>query len=102
MAVPHYTYLLWRIPGPNGPITVKEGFAIADKCDKDFHRLSETFGMQTEYEASKFTTNYDVLPGGGRPLKEQIFDTSKNSKEVQIHPTYPKKTTSLTTNLDSA
>jgi hypothetical protein len=23
MAVPHYTYLLWRMPGPKGPITVK-------------------------------------------------------------------------------
>jgi hypothetical protein len=52
MAVPHYTYLLWRIPGPNGPITVKVSFALAHKCDKDFHRMSETFGMQAEYAAS--------------------------------------------------
>ena len=37
MAVPHYTYLLWRLPGPKGPITVKGSFALADKCDKDFH-----------------------------------------------------------------
>ena len=102
MAVPHYTYLLWRIPGPKGPITVKGSFALADKCDKDFHKLSETFGMQAEYEASKLTTNYDVLPDGGRSLQEQAFDTSKNSKEVQIHPTDPKKMTSIATNLDSA
>ena len=102
MAVPHYTYLLWRIPGPNGPITVKGSFALADKCDKDFHKLSETFGMQAEYEASKLTTNYDVLPDGGRSLQEQAFDTSKDSKEVQIHPTDPKKTTSIASNLDSA
>jgi hypothetical protein len=38
MAVLHYTYLLWRIPGPKGPITVKGSFALADKCDKDFHK----------------------------------------------------------------
>jgi hypothetical protein len=48
MAVPHYTYLLWRIPGPNGPITVSGSFAVLDKCDKDFHRLSQLFGMQAE------------------------------------------------------
>ena len=30
MALPHYTYLLWRIPGPKGPITVKGSFALAD------------------------------------------------------------------------
>ncbi|KAK1632932.1 hypothetical protein QYE76_007247 [Lolium multiflorum] len=81
MAVPHYTYMLWRIPGPKGPITVKRSFVLADKCEKDFHRLSETFEMQAKYEASKLTTNYDVLPDGGRSLQEQAFDTSKNSKE---------------------
>jgi hypothetical protein len=102
MAVPHYTYLLWRIPGPKGPITVKGSFALADKCDKDFHKLSETFGMQAEYAASKLTTDHDVLPDGGRSLQEQAFDTSKDSKEVRIHPTDPKKTTSIATNMDVA
>ena len=102
MAVPHYTYLLWRIPGPNGPITVSGSFAVSDKCDRDFHKLSESFGMQAEYEATKLTTNHDVLPDGGRSLQEQAFDTSKDSKEVQVHPTDPKKTTSIAANLDRA
>ncbi|XP_071678338.1 uncharacterized protein [Lolium perenne] len=102
MAVPHYTYLLWRNPGPKGPITVKGSFALANKCDKDIHKMSETFGMQAEYAASRLTTDYDVLPGGGRTLKEKTFDTSKNSKEVQIHPIDPKKMTAIATNMDSA
>ena len=102
MAVPHYTYLLWRLPGPKGPITVKGSFALADKCDKDFHRLSETFGMQAEYMASKLTTDYDVLPDVGRPLREPTFNITKDSKEVQIHPTDPKKTTSIATDMDLA
>jgi hypothetical protein len=29
MAVPHYTYLLWRIPRPKGPIMVKGRFAMS-------------------------------------------------------------------------
>ncbi|KAK1630848.1 hypothetical protein QYE76_005163 [Lolium multiflorum] len=63
----------------------------------------ETFeDLFDEYEASTFTTNYDVLPDGGRSLREQAFDTSKNSKEVQIHPTDPKKTTSIASDLDNA
>ncbi|XP_071676966.1 uncharacterized protein [Lolium perenne] len=102
MDVPHYTYLLWRILRPNGPIMVKGSFALVDKCDKDFHKLSETFGIQAEYKAFKLTTNYDVLPDGGRSLQEQAFDTSKNSKEVQIHPKNPKKMTAIASNLDSA
>ena len=102
MAVPHYTYLLWRLPGPKGPITVKGSFALADKCDKDFHRISETFGMQAEYLASRSMTDYDVLPDVGRPNKEPTFNTEKNSKEVQIHPTDPKKTTSIANDMDLA
>jgi hypothetical protein len=34
-----------------------------------------------------------VLPDVGRPNKESTFNTTKNSKEVQIHPTDPKKLT---------
>ena len=49
--------------------------------------------MQAEYEATKFTTDHDVLPDGGRSLHEQAFDTSKDSKEIQVHPTDPKKST---------
>jgi hypothetical protein len=90
------------MPGPKGPITVKGSFTLADKCDKDFHRLSETFGMQAEYMESRLTTDYDVLPDVGRPNKESTFNTAKDSKEVQIHPTDPKKTTSIATNMDLA
>ncbi|KAK1626161.1 hypothetical protein QYE76_000476 [Lolium multiflorum] len=80
MAVPHYTYLLWRLPGPKGPITIKGSFALSDKCDKDFHRLSETFGMQAEYMAPRLT-DYDVLPDAGRSPREPTFNTAKDSKE---------------------
>jgi hypothetical protein len=75
---------------------------MSDKCDRDFHKLSESFGMQAEYEATKLTTNDDVLPDGGRYLQEQAFDSSKVFKEVQIHPIDPKNTTFIATNLDSA
>ena len=65
MAVPHYTYLLWRIPGPTGPITIRGSFTLSDKCDRDFNKISESFRMQAEFEAAKLTTNHDVLPEGG-------------------------------------
>ena len=51
-------------------------------CDRDFNKISESFGMQAEFEAAKLTTNHDVLPEGGRSLHEQAFDASKDSKEV--------------------
>jgi hypothetical protein len=58
--------------------------------------------MQAKYMASRLMTDYDVLPDVGRPNKESTFNTTKDSKEVQIHPTDPKKTTSIATNMDLA
>jgi hypothetical protein len=45
MAVSHYTYLVLKMPGPNGIITVKGSFELSDICDKEFHKMAQTFGM---------------------------------------------------------
>jgi hypothetical protein len=45
MAVPHYAYLMLEIPGPNGVIIVKGNFKVSDTCDKEFHKMAQTFGM---------------------------------------------------------
>jgi hypothetical protein len=49
MVVPHYTYLVLKMPGPNGIITVKGSFELSDICDKEFYKMAQTFGMTTEY-----------------------------------------------------
>jgi hypothetical protein len=49
MAVPHYTYLVLEMPGPRGIITVKGSFGLSDICDKEFHKMAQTFGMIAEY-----------------------------------------------------
>jgi hypothetical protein len=37
MAVPHYTYLVLKMPGPNGIITVNGSFELSDK---EFHKMA--------------------------------------------------------------
>ena len=46
MAVPHYAYILLKMPGPNGTITVRGDFKKSDNCDVEFNKISESFGMQ--------------------------------------------------------
>jgi hypothetical protein len=41
MAVPHYTYLVLKMSGTNGIITVKGSFELSDLCDKEFHKIGE-------------------------------------------------------------
>jgi hypothetical protein len=49
MAVPHYTYLLLKMPGPKGIIIVKGSFDLLDLCDKEFHKMAQNFGMMASY-----------------------------------------------------
>jgi hypothetical protein len=58
MAVPHYTYLVLKMPGPRGVITVKGSFEISDLCDREFHKMAQNFGMTANYaeKAKNMTT----------------------------------------------
>jgi hypothetical protein len=102
MAVPHYAYLMLKIPGPKGIITVQGSFEICNTCDKEFNRMAQTFGMIAEYARLKGKTDHNVLPDVGRSLPDQAFNTTQDSKKIQIHPTDPNKTTSIAVNLNPA
>jgi hypothetical protein len=66
MAVPHYMYLVLKMPGPKGIITVKVSFEVSDLCDKEFHKMAQNFGMIANYakKAKSMTTEGDKLPKG--------------------------------------
>jgi hypothetical protein len=65
MEVPHYIYLVLKIPGPNGVIMVKVNLEVSDTCDKEFHQMAQTFGMTAEYARLKGDTDHNVLPNVG-------------------------------------
>jgi hypothetical protein len=100
MIVPHYAYLMLKIPGPNMVIIVKGKFKVLDTCNKEFHQIAEKFGMIAEYARLKGNTDHNVLPDVDRSLPDQAFDTTRDSKKVWVHPTDPEKTTSIAVDLD--
>jgi hypothetical protein len=53
MAVPHYTYLVLKMPGPNRIIIVKGSFELSNLCDKEFHKMAQNFGMIANYGEPK-------------------------------------------------
>ena len=63
---------------------------------------SESFRMAAEYAELKGTTDYNVLPEAGRSLSDQAFDSTKDTQEIQVHPSDPKKMTFIASNLDIA
>jgi hypothetical protein len=71
MAVSQYTYLVLKMPGPNGIITVKGSFELSDLCDKEFHKMTQNFGMIANY---------------GEPKGKAASATIGITKQLEGHP----------------
>jgi hypothetical protein len=75
MAVPHYTYLVLKMLGPRGIITVKGSFKLSDLCDKEFHKMAQNFGMIANY---------------GQPKDIITSATTCTTKQPEEHPAEPE------------
>jgi hypothetical protein len=76
MAVPHHTYLVLKMPRPNGIITVKGSFKLI--CDKEFHKMAQTSGMTVEYGQIK-----------GK-IKKEIVTTTRQLEEEKVNNIEPE------------
>jgi hypothetical protein len=87
MAVPHYTYLVLKMPGPRGIIIVKGSFEVSDLCDREFHKMAQNFGMIANYaEKAKNTTTEGVKLLEGRiaepEMKKPLVGESREDKNT--------------------
>jgi hypothetical protein len=71
MAVPHYTYLVLKMPGPKGIITFKGSFKLSDLCDKEFHKMPQNFGMMASYGEPKDKTKSSTTGAAQQPKGTQ-------------------------------
>ena len=102
MAVPHYAYLKLKMPGPRGTITIHGSFKRSNYCDKEFNRISESFGMQEELAQLKLSADNNLLPLSKKAAPELTFDLSSDTRSHQVHPTDPAKTALVSTSLSPA
>jgi hypothetical protein len=63
------------MPGPNGIIIVKGSFELSDLCDKEFHKMTQNFGMIANY---------------GEPKGKATSTTTGVTKQLEEHPAEPK------------
>jgi hypothetical protein len=73
MVVPYYTYLVLKMLGPKGIITIKGSFKVSDLYDKEFHKMAQNFGMIANYaEKVKNTTTEGVKLLEGRAMEREM------------------------------
>jgi hypothetical protein len=82
MAVPHYTYLVLKMPGPNGIIIVKGSFELSDLCDKEFHKMAQNFGMMASYGDPNYKAK-NVTTGVTQQLEGHPADPEVKKPWVQ-------------------
>jgi hypothetical protein len=71
-----------KLPGPKGVITIRGSFTKSGACDRDFHKLSESFGMQAEFLQIASLVDPNVSPDVRHVAPDQAFDTTKDTKTV--------------------
>jgi hypothetical protein len=90
MAVPHYTYLVLKTPGPNRIITVKGSFELSDVCDKEFHKMAQNFSMMANYgepkDKAKSATIGATQQLEGHPAEPEV-------KKLRVQPSDPGEAT---------
>jgi hypothetical protein len=82
MAVPHYTYLVLKMPGPKGIITVKGSFELSDLCDKEFHKMAQNFGMMASYGEPKYKEKSTTI-GVAQQLEGHLLEPEVKKPWVQ-------------------
>ena len=102
MAVPHYAYLMIKLPGPKGVITVKGNFQRSDNCDREFSKISETFGMQQQLKEISLTNDRTVFPPTKKQAPDAAFNAKNDTTSHQVHPTDPAKTVNMSSSLSPA
>jgi hypothetical protein len=90
MVVPHHTYLILKMPGPKGIITVKRSFELSDICDKEFHKMAQTFGMTAEYGQLNGKIESATITTTRQPEEDRA---EPEAKKIQIQVSYTKKFT---------
>jgi hypothetical protein len=90
MAVPHYTYLVLKMPGPRGIIIVKGSFKLLDLCDKEFHEMAQTFGMTAEHGQLNGKIESATTTTTKQPKEDH---TEPKAKKLQVHTSDPNDST---------
>ena len=84
MAIPNYTYLKLKMPGPNGVITIESTYEHAYNCDVECIEYAEAL-----IEAETLLVNLDQLGSEAPDSKRRAgtFEPAEAVKLVLVNPT---------------
>ena len=97
MAVPHYTYLVLKLSGPNNIITLRGDVRRSYNCDHESCTLAEKLQAKAERDGIRVTAA-TLQEEGEVPAKNEI-STDQEFKKIMLDSSDPTKTTLIGTGL---
>jgi hypothetical protein len=88
MAVPNYTYLKMKMPGPNGVITVGSSIEHAFDCDVECVEHAEALAVDEALVANMEKMVNEDLDSTAKHASS--FEAAEQTKEVPLDPAAPK------------
>ena len=100
MAIPNYTYLKLKMPGPKGVITVGSSFEHAYECDVECVEHAEALAMDEALTADPQRMANEAMDSAQRHAGS--FESTKGAKDVPLNPKTPNgKTLKINATLNS-
>ena len=98
MAIPNYTYLKLKMPGPNSVITMSSAFSHAFVCDREHYELTTAVINSSELlQLGESST--PAVPNCNKLTSSMPFYPLKETKAVGVDPTDLAKTVQIRTQL---
>ena len=83
MAIPNYTYLKLKMPGPEGVITVGSSFQHAYQCEEDSCEIASAIVASEELALIRAETTEEALDSN---RKTGSFEPAEGIKEIPLDP----------------
>ena len=98
MAVPNYTYLNLKMPGPNDVIIVDSTFSHAYTCNHEHYELATAVVNSTQLpKLGNVAAPVDL--NCNEPTSSRAFHSTKETKAVEVDPSNPTKMVRVGTKL---
>ena len=104
MAVPHYTYMVLKMPAPNGVITLRGDSNTASACEKENLHIAATLDLSRRtaevLAAASKLDPVDLEIPTKKPVTEAIQREEEAVKKVSLNLEDPSKMATIGANLD--
>ena len=93
MAVPHYTYMVMRLPGPNGIIALHGDVRRSYSCDQESYTLAENLQAKAERDNIRLTaaTLQDEGEVPARKATKTRISSDQEFKKIMLDSSDPTK-----------